>query len=113
VILIFDDSDINVDDITALKHFFAAGDAVAHHVVDRGADGFRKPLVVQGGRYSLLLVNNIVVADPVQLFRGHTRFDVFADHFKNIGSQSAGYAHFFDFFGSFNRYLHFPGFQFV
>jgi hypothetical protein len=38
VVAILDDGDVEVEDVAVLQHL-VAGDAVADHVVDRGADG--------------------------------------------------------------------------
>ena len=43
-----------------------------------------------------LLVDDIVVADLVQLIGGNARLDMFGNHFQHIGGQFAGDAHFCD-----------------
>ncbi len=80
---------------------FVAGDAVAHHVVDRGADRLGEALVVERRGDGLLHVDDIVMADAVQLFGGDAGLDVFGNHFQDFGGQFAGDAHFCDVFGGF------------
>src|SRR3546814_10770389 len=50
---------------------------------------------------SLLHVDDVVVADLVQLIGGHARFDVFGNHFQHIGGQFAGDTHASDVLGGF------------
>ncbi|MNY56423.1 hypothetical protein D3C86_1925040 [compost metagenome] len=75
---------------------------MADHMVDRGADGLGKALVVQGGRDGLLLVDDVVVADAVQFFGRDAGLDVCTDHFQHLGSQTAGDAHLLDVFRGFD-----------
>ena len=102
---IFDDRDVNIQNI-AIFQGFVAGDAVADHLVDGGADGFRKAVVIERRRYSLLHIHNIVVTNAVQLVGGYPRFDVFLNHFKYIGCQAAGNPHVLDIVRCFNAYIH-------
>ncbi|MNP18671.1 hypothetical protein D3C76_1111620 [compost metagenome] len=97
---VLDDGDVDVQGVAILQRFFV-GDAVADHVVDRGADRLREAFVVERGRDGLLLVDDVVVADLVQLIGGNARFDMFSNHFQHIGGQFAGDAHFCDVLGGF------------
>ncbi len=63
VVFVLDHGDIDIDDIAVFQFVGVRGDAVADHVVDRGADGAREAVVVQRGRDGLLGVGNVVVAD--------------------------------------------------
>ena len=54
------------------------GDAVADHLVDGGAQRLRKALVAQGGRVRAV-VEQELVADPVELVGRDTRHDVASD----------------------------------
>lgn len=98
VVAVLDDGDVDVEDVAFLQRLLV-GDAMADHMVDRGADRLGKALVVQRGGNRLLLVDDIVVADAIQLLGGHAGLDVFADHFQHFGGQAAGDAHLLDIVG--------------
>ena len=66
---------------------------MAHHVVNGGANGFRKPVIVKRGRDRLLLVDHVTMADVVNLVGGHAGADVRADHVKDLGGQAPGLTH--------------------
>ncbi len=78
------------------------GNAVADHVVHRGADGLGEPAIVDVGRDRLLDVDDVVVAEAVQLLGGHPGHDVRLDHVQHLGGQAAGDAHFLLLFGGFD-----------
>ncbi|MNZ58540.1 hypothetical protein D3C78_765520 [compost metagenome] len=101
VVTVLDDSYVDVQGITVLERLVAR-DAVAHHVVDRGADRLGEALVVERRRDRLLLVDDVVVAQAVELFGGDTGLDVLFDHLQDFGGQAAGDAHLFDVFGGFD-----------
>ena len=77
---------------------------MAHDMIDRGADRFRKSLVIQRGRDGLLHPGDVFVADSVEFTRGDTGFDIIFDHIQHIGGQATGDAHFFLLLGAFYRY---------
>jgi len=88
-----DDRDVDVEDVAVLD-LLVARDAVADHVVYRGADGLRKPAVVEVGRGRLLHAGDVLVADAVELVGGHAGFDVLADEVEDFGGEAASLAHF-------------------
>src|SRR3989344_636783 len=92
VVAVLDDRDVDVQGVAILERLVVR-DAVADHMVDRGADRLRVALVVQRGRDGLLLVDDIVVTDLVQLIGGDARFDIFGNHFQHVGGQFAGDTH--------------------
>jgi hypothetical protein len=96
VITIFYDGDIDIDDIAFLQ-FLLTGDAVAYLVVNRSADRFRKTVIIQRRRDGLLHVDDVVMANLVQLIGGYAGFYMGSNHLKYFASQSAGYPHFFYF----------------
>ena len=106
MVTVFDDSDINIDDVAFLQHLLLGRDAVTDYVVDRCADRLGEALVVQGRGNCLLCVDDIVVRNTIQLFRGDAGFDMFVEHFQNFGSQATGHAHLFNLFGGLDSYLH-------
>src|SRR3972149_6089538 len=59
---IFDNRDIDIDDVAFLQAFLA-GYAVTHLVVDGGADRSRESFVVERRRNRLLFVDAVVVAE--------------------------------------------------
>ena len=79
------------------------GDAVADHMVDRSADGLGKPVVAHVGRDGLLLVDDEIVAEPVQLVGGDPGGHMGLDHVQDVGRQPAGEAHFLLFFRGLDR----------
>ena len=97
---ILDHSDVDVDDV-ALLELLVARDAVAHLMVDRGADGTGEAFVVERGRHRLLHVDDVVVAEPVERVGGHARLHVRRDHLQYLGREPAGHAHFLYFFRAF------------
>ena len=58
-----------------MQHVLFAGDTVAHHVVDGGADAFGVTLVIEVGGDAAVLCG--VLVDPlIDLFGGHAGVDV-------------------------------------
>ena len=100
VVAILDHRDVDVQGV-AIFQWLVTWNAVADHVVDRGADRLGEAFVIQRGRDGFLHVDYIVVADTVQRFGGDAGLDVFGDHFQHVGSQFAGNAHACDVFGGF------------
>ena len=49
----------------------------------------------------MLLIDNIVVANAVEVLRGHAKRYVIADHIKHVSSQATCNAHFLLFLGIF------------
>src|SRR5690606_19859577 len=94
---VLDDGDVDVDDVAVLQHLRLAGDAVADHVVDRGADGLGEAAVAHVGRDRALHVDDVVVADAVQFLGGHARLHERGDDLQHLGGQAAGDAHLLDF----------------
>ncbi|MCY1440507.1 hypothetical protein D9M71_567860 [compost metagenome] len=101
VVAVLDDGDVDVQGVAILERLVAR-DAVANHVVDRGTDRLGKTLVVERCRDRLLDVDDIVVAQAVELFGGDAGLDVLFDHLQDFGGQAAGDAHLFDVFGGFD-----------
>ena len=95
VIAVLDDRDIDVDDVAGLE-LPLPRDAVADLMIDRRADGFREAAVVERRRNRLLLVDDVVVADPIELTGGDARLHVGTDHVQHLRGQAPGYAHLLD-----------------
>ena len=99
---VLDDGDVDVDDVAGLQSLVARH-AVAHDVVDRGADrlgigriaGRR---VVERGRHRALHVDHVVMAQRVQLVGGDAGLDVRRDEVEHLAGEAASHAHLFDFF---------------
>src|SRR5690606_17928400 len=100
-----DYGDIDVDDVAGTQ-LLVVRDAVTDHMVHRGADGLREAAVAEVGGDRLLVVDDEVVADPVQLLGGHARLDMLPDHVQHVGGKGAGDAHHLLLFGRFDRYRH-------
>src|SRR5690606_41711621 len=88
------------DTATSVIYTLSLHDALPiYDVVDGGADGLGKAVVVQGGGNRLLYVDYIVVTKSVQFSSGDARAYVRSDHFQHLGGQAAGDTHLFDFVG--------------
>ena len=105
VVAVLDDGDVDVEDVTALQRLLRRWDAVADHMVDRSADRAGEwrnagaVAVVQRRRNAVYLIDDVAVADVVELVRGHARPDMLADHLEHAGGQAPGAAHAFDVSG--------------
>jgi len=105
VIAVADHRHVDVDDVTGLEALFV-GDAVADHVIHRGADGLGESPVVEVRRHRALHRDDVVVADAIELLGGHTGNHVLGNHVEHVGGQPAGGAHLFLFLGRFDRHGH-------
>ena len=97
-----DHGDVDVDDVAGAQ-FLVVGNAVADHMVDRGADGLREAVVADVGGNGLLLADDELVAEAVQLVGGDPGHDMGLDHVQHVGGQAAGNAHFLLFFRGLDR----------
>ena len=98
--------DVHVHDVTLLQLLAVVGDAVADHVVDRGADRLGKAVIVERRRGGAELVDDVVVAQLVQVACADAGFHVGGDHLQHTGGLAAGFAHLLDFFGRLDGYVH-------
>jgi hypothetical protein len=57
---------------------------VAHHLVDRGTYGFREASITQAGWDGLLNIDNMLMADSIQLFGGHSRHYIVANKLQHF-----------------------------
>ena len=64
--------------------------------------GRREAPVADVGRDRLLHVDDVVVADAVELVGGDAGLHVRRDHVQHLGGQAAGHAHLLDLFGGFD-----------
>jgi hypothetical protein len=90
--------DVDVDDVAVLQPLLAR-DAVAHDVVDRGADRFREAAIVQR-RGDRLVVEDELVAQAVEFARRDARLDMGRDEVERLRRQAAGLAHAFEALGA-------------
>jgi hypothetical protein len=99
---VLDHGDIDVDDVAILQ-FLVAGNAVAHHVIDRRAQrrrircvpGWR---VVERGGNRVLHVDHVVVGEVVDGLRRDIGFNVRRQVVQQFRREAAGNAHALDFF---------------
>ena len=89
---VLDDGHVDVDDVALLESAVARY-AVADDVVDRGADGLRIAAVAERRGDGVLHIDDVVVADPVQLLGRHPGDDVRTDHVERFGREPAGDPH--------------------
>ena len=104
--LIFNHGHVDINDVAVFQQFAVIRDAVAHHFINRDTDRFREAVIAEAGGDRFLFINNVVVADAIQLAGADARFDVGFDHFQHFGGQAAGNAHFFDVFRCLDRDSH-------
>ncbi len=79
---------------------------MADDIVHRGAHGLGEAAVADVGRDRLLHVDDVVVADAVQLGGGDAGLDVGSDDVEHFGGQAAGHPHQLDFLRSFEVHGH-------
>src|SRR5690606_34135990 len=105
---VLDHGDIDVDDVAILEDLARTGDAVADDIVHRGADRGREAAVAHVGRDRVLDLDDVVVADPVQLGRGHAGLHVRGHDLEHFGGQAAGDAHLLQVGGGLELDRHLP-----
>ena len=103
---IFDDGNIDIDDIAIFQHFCRRWNAVANNVIHRCADTGRKAFVTHVGRNRLLSLNNVFMAQAVKLGGTNAWTHVRTNHLQDFSRQTASNAHFFDILFGFDSYLH-------
>ena len=64
MIAVFDDGNINIDNVTFLK-LLIARDAMTDDMVDRGADRFRETAIVQASWNTLLFIDYVIMTNLV------------------------------------------------
>ena len=94
---VFDDGDVDVDRVAFFQRL-VIGNAVAHLMVDGGADGLgigvvARRVVVQRRRNGLLNLRDVVVAQLVELVGRHARHHVRGEEIENFGGQFARDTH--------------------
>jgi len=108
---ILDDGDIEVDDV-ALLECLVARYAMAHLMVDRGADRLRIGRVTRGRivercRNRVLHADHVIVAQAVEFGRGDAGLDEGFDVVEDFGSQAARHPHLLDLFRCFDDDAHY------
>ena len=111
VIAVFDDGDVDIDDISGSKHLVARN-AVTDLMVDRGANRFwigaiAWRAVAQRSRDRALHPGHVIVAQGIEFAGADTRLDMRFDEIEHFSCQLAGDAHFFDIFVRFEGDAHF------
>ena len=106
VVAVLDHGHIDIDDVAVFQFAAVGGDAVADHVVDRGADRAGEAIVVKRGRDGLLGAGNVVVADPVQLAGGHPDLHQRFDHFQHFCGETPRDPHLVNLIRGLDRYCH-------
>src|SRR3546814_16324126 len=92
---VYDDGDVDVDDVAVFETLVVAWNAVADDVVHRGADRLGEAAIVQWRRNRAARLDE-VVAELVQVFRRHPRLHLRGDHVESFRRQAAGTAHAFE-----------------
>ena len=91
-IAILDHGHVDIDDVAVLQDFGPAWDAVADHLVHRRTNRLRKAQVADIRRNRLLRIDDVVVAQRVEVVRRYAGTHVFADHREHVGGKPSGYA---------------------
>ena len=81
IIAVHDGSHIHIDDIALLEHVFLLRNTVANHLIDTRTNAFRIALVIEAGRYGIMILA-ILHTDVVDLLRVHTWADSFSHRIK-------------------------------
>ena len=107
---VFDHRDVQIDDISGLKHP-VTWDAMAHLMVDRRTDRFGVGLVawraiVQRGRHRRLDFDHIVVAQAVEFCGCNARLDMRSDEVEDFRGKFSCRPHGFELLGVFDRNRH-------
>src|SRR5690606_955293 len=89
---VLDDRDVDVQDVAVLQPPVTR-DPVAHDVVHRCADRLREAAIVERRRHRTELVDDVLVADAVQLVGRNAGADMLADHVEHVGREAAGDTH--------------------
>src|SRR5580692_2909703 len=103
---ILDDGDVDIDDVPGFE-LPVIGDAVADHVVHRGTDGLGEAPVIEVRRDGALDMDDVLIAQPVQLLGGDAGHHVGPDHVEYFGGQPAGLAHLQLFFWGLDGDMHY------
>ena len=98
---IFDERDVNIDDIAILEHLFLTRNTVADNVVDGSTDRFGESTIIKRCRNGILYVQRVVVADTVKFSCADTGLNILLDHFELLCGKRADNAHFLDIFRGF------------
>ncbi|MNN10471.1 hypothetical protein D3C81_1233940 [compost metagenome] len=86
---ILDHRDVEVDDVAILQRR-ARRNAVADHIVDRGTDGFRKTVIANVGRHCFLHIDDVVVAQLIELISGDASLHMRHQHRQHFSGEFAG-----------------------
>ncbi len=85
---VLDHGHVDVDDVAVLE-LLVARNAVAHDVVHRGAHRLRVAVIADVGGNRLLHVDDVIVAQLVELVGGDAGLHVGRDHAQHVGRQRA------------------------
>ena len=86
-----DQGHVDIDDVAVLERLLAR-DAVADHVIDRGAGRFSVAAIHQGRRHRLV-VHGEFEHQAVDAVGRHAGLDLVGEHVEAFGGQAAGQAH--------------------
>ena len=86
-----DHGDVDVKDVAVLQ-FPLARNAMAHDMIDRGADRLRIAAVVERRRHGVVRDDELV-AQRVERAGGDARPHMLGDHVQRFGGQTAGGTH--------------------
>ena len=97
VIPVQDSRNIYIDNIPLFQYLIFTGNTVADHLVDRSADAFRKPFIIQRRRNSPVR-NGIIIYQLIDLGSRHTGLDLSCNQIEHPGIHHTAPADAFDLF---------------
>jgi hypothetical protein len=83
---------VDADDVTLAQHALAAGDAVADHLVDGGADALGEATVVERGA-GHAVASREVDLEVVDVLGGHAGLELEEDPLEALGGEASDGAH--------------------
>ena len=86
-----DDRHVDIDDVAILQRLVVRN-AMAHHLIDRGAAAVREPAIAERGRHAAKR-DHVCAHDIVQLARGDAGHDMRDQRIEHLGGGTASAAH--------------------
>src|SRR3989338_6493808 len=105
MIAVFYNGDIKIHNITGFE-LSIAWNTVTNLLINGSANAFWKSFIIKWCWNGFLDISYIVMAELIECLSSYPCFDMRVDHVEHFRGQTAGYSHFFDFFGRFYDYVH-------
>lgn len=99
MIAVQDGGDVDVDNVTFAQNAFFAWNAMADDFVDRGANGSREAMVVEGGR-DPAVIDRVLMDEVVDVHGADARTHKLTCEFEGAGGQDTRGTHDLNFCGA-------------